>query len=535
MSCTHDRGTRAAHQQSVATLASSNGPSRQKLDAVTGSLAFSSAVANTIPTSSPTSTVHVDITKKPVANGDSHIMSPKGKADTLKPLRQHLGMGVQPAAEETPSTTNEDPSTVNLSSQSSCLPVSHFNDKILSMPPNTINSVENAVESCYSFAEKDGNDASDSKVRSLCTDMSTISIDRNTVNEHLGIMRPSDSLPDSALMKMSGYKVSQQYHDDQSRESLMSPATVKPHKLSDEVFVSREQLDWRTDQKTPTALDASLQEDEDVLSFDNQRLNDPEVVCRSSYLPNSANSHLVSTHSRSNSLQHKEAFSAFGLNADPQLVDDKVSEGLRQNSSSVPVISNGYLEKMGRSSVGSDRTAEHSFLPSNDDRAKPLRRLHGDADIDGAIDAGESSIISNILSMDFDAWDDSLPLPQNFAKLLGEADKEPLSLKTSSSWKVPNQNQSRFTFARQEEPKHQAYDFERSVGAIGQSPNNRAFGQSFTEIRDPFLDKPGIGNGFYPSSFEESDNFLRNPSAFSSNRLPGEYHFMTRKYFSCFA
>ncbi|WOH15157.1 hypothetical protein DCAR_0934694 [Daucus carota subsp. sativus] len=41
-----------------------------------------------------------------------------------------------------------------------------------------------------------------------------------------------------------------------------------------------------------------------------------------------------------------------------------------------------------------------------------------------ADEMGESSIISNILSMDFDLWDEALPSPQNLVKLPGETDKQ---------------------------------------------------------------------------------------------------------------
>ena len=73
-----------------------------------------------------------------------------------------------------------------------------------------------------------------------------------------------------------------------------------------------------------------------------------------------------------------------------------------------------------------------------------------------ADEMGESSIISNILSMDFDLWDEALPSPQNLVKLPGETDKQFGPLGAMNMKKVQNSNQSRFSFAREE---HQASNF----------------------------------------------------------------------------
>ncbi|KAL1802278.1 hypothetical protein ACET3Z_030925 [Daucus carota] len=55
---------------------------------------------------------------------------------------------------------------------------------------------------------------------------------------------------------------------------------------------------------------------------------------------------------------------------------------------------------------------------------------------------GESNIISNILSMDFDSWDESLALPQNLVKLPGETDKQFGPLCATNMKIVQNSNQS---------------------------------------------------------------------------------------------
>lgn len=511
------RGMRAVNP--VAISASSNGTSKQKPDTIGGSSAFSSAVANT----SPAIALHGDAVKKPISNDDGQAMYGKVKSDQsdpLKPLRQHIGMDSRNSAEIL-ATPIED-HAVSLSSQSSCPPLIKSNDKGLSMPPKVINSVDGNEQSRVSSPDKD-NIATDVKMQNLCCDMSAINIDRNTKDENTGVFRPSNLFSDNGTINMPGHQG--QYYADQSREPLMSPATGKSVTSTNELFVSREKLDLRADPQTQAATDASPQEEDDILSFDNQRLKDPEVVCHSSYLPNSANSFHVPNLSRSHSLQHSEALASLNLNADSQIVDKKVSDGLHRHSSSTSVMSNGYPKKFIRNSAGPDRAVEHPLLLSSEGKGNHMGRLQGDADTHVATDTGENSIISNILSMDFDTWDESLALPQNLVKLLGENNTEPSSMKMSSARKVQNNNQSRFSFARQEEARNQAFDVDRSFSVFGHLPKNDFLNLEFAENGDP-LEKLGNRNGFYSGSFEESDNFSSNPSVFSSNKHSGECHWL---------
>lgn len=64
---------------------------------------------------------------------------------------------------------------------------------------------------------------------------------------------------------------------------------------------------------------------------------------------------------------------------------------------------------------------------------------------------GESGIISNILTMNLDAPEGSLTSLHNLVNLLGETDKECSLLKVPSSRKSHEKNQSRFSFAQQED------------------------------------------------------------------------------------
>lgn len=493
----------AVNQPSVATSVSSNGPSKQKPDTISSTLAFSSAVINT----SPATALHGVAVKKPMLNDEGQDLFSKSRLDSLKPLRQHIGVGNRNTAEIlTP--PNED-HAASLSSQSSSSPL----DDEEFIPPKAINSVDSSEHSRVSSPDKDII-ATDVKVQNLCSDLSAVNIDRNIKNENSGAFGPRNVLHDNGLINMPRIQGLQNYCDDQSLDSTAAGKSVTS---TNELFVSREKLDLRADSQTQVGTDASSQEEDDVLSFDSQRLKDPEVVCNSSYLTNSANSFHIPNLSRSHSLQHSDGFVSLNLNSD---LDNSAIDSLHRHSSSTSVLCNGYSEKLVRKPAGPERSAEHSFMLSNEGKGSHIDGLQSDDDSHAATVTGENNIISNILSMDFDTWDESLALPQNLVQLLGENDLEPSSMKTSSSRKVQNNNQSRFSFARQEESRNQAFDIEHSFSAFGHLQKQHSFNQDFVDNRDP-LEKLRNRNGFYPGSFEESDNFSSHPSVLTSNKNSG--------------
>ncbi|URE48824.1 RNA recognition [Musa troglodytarum] len=113
---------------------------------------------------------------------------------------------------------------------------------------------------------------------------------------------------------------------------------------------------------------------------------------------------------------------------------------------------------------------------------------------------GESSIISDILSLDVDPWDDSSNTVNNFASLLGETEKQERSFKLLSSWKSNNSNQSRFSFARQE-----------SQGNIVQPITSEVYAQKFcSSSHDSY--ESGLQNGILFNTFEAPNtSVMSNP------------------------
>ncbi|XP_020574431.1 uncharacterized protein LOC110020616 isoform X2 [Phalaenopsis equestris] len=121
------------------------------------------------------------------------------------------------------------------------------------------------------------------------------------------------------------------------------------------------------------------------------------------------------------------------------------------------------------------------------------------------IDSGERSIISNMLSLDFDPWDDSVHSSDNLAKFLSGMGKKVGS--SALSWKLQNNNQSRFSFARQE---NLANDF--SLAASHAEKSSSSTQESFKDA-------------YYNNSLHDttggSSVFLKNSSLSSSNNPAG--------------
>ncbi|CAK7331670.1 unnamed protein product [Dovyalis caffra] len=501
-------GMRASNQPQATSLTYSNGPSKPKPDTSCGVLAFSSAVAST----SQTSTLHSDVGRRVTCNEESRSVNGKGKLD-LKTAKHHVGLDCQAAALEKP-VINDSTATVTLSSQLSSPLPSKYNGWDLDVLPNVANSTDETQQSRES--DKEGISIPNGNFQNLLSGHSSMRVDSNTRSELSGVIR-TGSLPDGSMIKSPGNQVLQPPYAEQYCKPLTPLATERTGALENVVCASNEQLDWRTDEPKHAVRSTVSEVEEDILAFGNQRLKDPEV----SHLPNLASSPHVPNHSRSNSLQHSEPFGSASLSSNPQYADNRVGDLSLLHSSSNCITSNGYPEKLVSRSAFSDRNIEHSFSLPNGVEGKNVERSLGDADSNGALDVGESSIISNILSLDLDSWDDSLTSPQNLAKLLSETDKQPSSLKMSSSWKVQNNNnQSRFSFARQEELRSQTLGVDPSFNVFGKLPKNYSSNQDFGENRNSYLGKLGNGNSFSSSSFDEPENFPFGPSAFSSNRPP---------------
>ncbi|KAK7262378.1 hypothetical protein RJT34_29949 [Clitoria ternatea] len=489
-----------------------NGPSRAKPDTVSSTLAFSTAVTSSIQAS--------DVTKRLTSSdGSQSLVIPRVKSELPKLSKQYSNStdSLVSAGEKT-LASDVSSLPVNLNSQLS-LPISRESDGSCTTA-STINST-NITEQSHNSGPEDAMIATNEEIQNLSNELSSINFDGNA--EHDGVTKPSSPPADFMLIKSQIQGL--QYNVDRFRDGTTN---VVGKATDNGVCNSKEECDWRLDSQS-RVVSVSAEADDDITSFDNQRLKDPEVVCRS-YLPNPTSFLHVSNHSSPSLLPHGDPCTA--VNAGSLSVDDRVHEESILHASSI--LCNGYPEKLvsgspygllhderngqGIGKVVSEAVTASSYGLIHDERnGRSIGRIVGEAitaGCDAAMDKGESSIISNILSMDFDAWDDSLTSPHNLAKLLGDkTDSQSVPLKKSSSWKVQSNNQSRFSFARQEESKIQTFDAHASYG-VNQPQTNHTVIHNFLE-RDMYTDKLGIASGF--PNFEEAENMGSLHSILSSN------------------
>ncbi|KAE8732285.1 hypothetical protein F3Y22_tig00002237pilonHSYRG01455 [Hibiscus syriacus] len=510
-------GTRALNQLQSAILSCSNGPSKQKYDTISRTPPFLSAVMSI----NRSSAVHDDVVKKP--SEEIHAMHMKGKPDLLKPLRHNGALDGQTTALEKPISPEGVPASKSFNRQVSSPPTSNYNDQGTNIPSTVTSSIfAHSEKSSITSNEKVGSISStDEKIQSLCSNVSSLTLDKTASSGHSNVVRPSSSASVHGSSSSSSSQGLQQCYTENYQEPLNSAAAGRSVTFPNSVSVSKGHYDWGSDSQTRAVVNTSSEVEEDILSFDNQRLKDPEVINRPNYMPNSPISLHLSNHSRSDSFQYDDSFDAVNLNADTAFVDNKVSDGLLFHGSGVSFLSNGYPGKYMSNSIGSGITTEGYVPPSNQWKMKQMGRFLGNAeDIVAKDETGENNIISNILSLDFDTWDESLRSPQNLAKLMGDtAKQQSSSLKFSSPGKAPNNNQSRFSFARQEDSEYHPFDIESLCSVFGQMPQNQLLSQDFAESRDLYLSKFGSSNGLPPGNIDEYNKFSGNPSMFSSNKL----------------
>ncbi|KAJ8768847.1 hypothetical protein K2173_023751 [Erythroxylum novogranatense] len=482
-------GMRASNQPQVGS-AYSNGLTKPKPDTASSTLALSMPVAST----AQVSTLHIDIGGKATWDEECEVTNGKSEQDMLKPVKKFVngdGQATEPEKLATTAYTTTVSST-NLSS---------MNDWD-TIAPNMGSSIVHNVDSCT--AEEDEITATDRKLQNLCSDMSTLRVDNSIRNEISGSSRSSSSLSEYTMVKSPESLGLRHSFPEQYREHLPAPAADGPVTSVDGTGDLREQFNWRTD-PCSEAGDKSISEVEDIISFVNQRLKDPEVMTRA--MLNSANSLHLSSHSRSYSLQQNDIVGAAGMNADPLCLENRFSDHTSLHAPTNSLLPNGYPENLIGNASGLERDLTN-------EEGKDITRSQSEADSIATLHAGESSIISNILSLDLDSWDDSLTSPQNLAKLLGENDRQSSSFRVPNSWKAQNTNQSRFSFARQEDSRNQAFDVDASFSAFRQLPKNHTFSQDLIESRNLYMDKLGMVNGLSSRNFE-SESFTNGASLFS--------------------
>ncbi|KAL9284066.1 putative transcription factor C2H2 family [Arabidopsis thaliana] len=446
--------------QSLATSVTSNGSSDiQRSTSVNGTLPFSAVVANAAhgPVSSN------DILKRPSRKEESQIVMDKVKPSVLKPLQHNVVV----SGSERITAPDRDPTSNRLSSSVDSAyggrdidQPSAYSGRDIDKPSSTVSSFDAANEAVEDVPT----------VSNLLDGVACMGITMNCRDERPDITMAIGSQSDQGSIRQPGSEVSKLPDLEQCRIDSSINTDKKAISLEDRIPRTRPGWDWISDLQSQMQGSSKLQV-EDISTLDSQRPHPEEDIIHSRLLSNLSSSSLDTNHMASRSSLPCEVRGSDRLH-----------------------LPNGFGEK-------SMSSVEHSLF-ANEGRNK--------------VNNAEDAILSNILSLDFDPWDESLTSPHNLAELLGEVDQRSSTLKPSNFLKQHN-NQSRFSFARYEESSNQAYDSE-NYSIYGQLSRDKPIQESAMS-RDIYRNNLGSVNGFASNFAGGLDNFAASP-LFSSHKNP---------------
>lgn len=477
-------GTRASNNQHPpASVPSSNGPLNKKPETCNPA-AFSTAVEST----SQVPLVPAYAGKKVVHTEESGTAQEKGKIETLEPVKQHAGADPRTYTSEN-LTILVSPASSSMNSQLHSTPSMSLKDKDKHMiPTSSTNAFDISVMSTGPGFTEDSNDITDIKIQNVCPDMSSLSIGRHQKSQCIFV--------------------------DQNKEPLPFELTGEHATSADEICISREKSDLRLDTESKVTQVATPGMEDDLLTLNEQRHRDPEVIIEKFYSPNLS----LSLHSPVQPSGYSPQLTNGGgpVRANMQL--DRRTDSI-SHPSHIESSANGYLENVSNCVADSHTINRSYFRLPDESKRMHVERFQGEAPSENSstnLDIGESNIIANVLSLDFDPWNESLT-SQNLAKLLGETDDQQGSPRVSSSRKLTS-SQSRFSFAR-EEPTNPSADYQPSLNYIEQSFNHYPHGHDFPNSRNYQLDNIGTCDGFSIANNEETVGFSNSFSHLSSNKL----------------
>ncbi|KAJ6300147.1 hypothetical protein OIU76_021028, partial [Salix suchowensis] len=332
--------------------------------------------------------------------------------------------------------------------------------------------------SCITSLDEDENFHSDGDLQGLCSGLSSISTDGNLKDEYC---EPVVSERSISIHKLPKSQVSQPFVSEPLSESSILPTRS--------AFV------------------------EDLPCFDDQEVQGFEIIHNqppASSFP-SPKQHLEQSWQQGQIHQCT-------ADVHPSFLPSKLDEVAFPFRSGNTVLSNGLLDRQANDLTEWDRSINHSSVFLEVGSGKCLEEhgnlASGDCKLDQ--DTDESSIISNILSMDSGVWEDSLTSPQSLVKFLADNDTQQSSLKMPCIRKPQESSQSRFSFARQDDFSNHLSNFEYSLeNATNKSPASN----HIVENKEPWMDNYRSISSNITSV--ESNGFLsRHPftsSSFSGN------------------
>lgn len=453
-------GTHNANQQSLATSVTSNGSSDiQRTTPVNGTLAFSAVVANAAH--GPVSPSN--ILKRPLGKEENQKAVDKSKLTVLKPLQHNVVVGS--GSKRTTSPDRDSPSN-RLSSSTD----SSYDGRDIDKPSAVVNSSDDSEDGVED----------DPTVGNLSLGVSQMEITTDSRDGRPDIVTGSECDQDSN--RQSDHEVSKLPHPEQCK--IDSSVNIDEKAIPSETGVpcTRPEWDWRLDLQSQMQVSSKL-DVEDMSSLDRQRHHHEEDVTNSLFLSNSSSFILDSNHLASRSSLPCEPSGVNG--SDLRFHSDR-------GSSDRLHLPNGFGEQ-------SMFSVEHSLF-ANEGRNK--------------VSSAEDEVVSNILSLDFDPWDESLTSSHNLAELLGGVDQRSSPLKPSNLLKQQN-SQSRFSFAQ--ESSNQAFDRDNH-SIYGQFSREQPLPESVVS-RDIYRDNLGSLNGF-ASNYSGGLEYVTASPLFSSYKTP---------------
>ncbi|KAF9596955.1 hypothetical protein IFM89_014599 [Coptis chinensis] len=474
----------------TATLTCSNSPSKQYHEDCNGSVGFPLLVSR----KTSASLLHSDVGKKCWISKD-------GSANHLNKDIESSEISKTVAVKDRPKIMQDTPREardVALSGDNAghlpCLATSKDDDCIQKLQ-NSSFSLESGRQSWLAFPDKDSNAVVDGTVQTLRSGLPVTS-DSCHSSEHSDATENYSSFSNELYIP--------------SRNSLQQSY---PDPVPSDVFIPKELSYWGSESQADSLRDTFAAPDNSYLAFGEQSSNFSEI-CDPLHIPHTSNS------TKFSSCSNGDSWSSCGtsdlVGKDPQPVLAKADEATYSST----VLSNGYEENnVTTSTARLENIFEHSNLFSVVEKGKYVGGFGNNTvsfEKNISVDTGESNIISNILSIDIDAWDESLGSHHNFAKLLSETDKEFGWFKTRSSPKEQRSNQSRFSFARQGDFADEGTGSKLSTCNAGHTMNKFAAPQESQVNQNIHLHD--LRNGLSSKFFEESDGPYNGSSNISSNR-----------------
>ncbi|KAJ6803633.1 uncharacterized protein M6B38_189160 [Iris pallida] len=320
-------------------------------------------------------------------------------------------------------------------------------------------------------------------IQALCSSMSSLNTDGHLMvdhpdhNEHL-VSTTNFSSADMAKHLASSFE---QCSSENRFEDLCTVPCNQSSVLSSR-HASRGSSNWSSE--TQNQVHSSGNKTKGPLSTDDDKIHRISHVSNgasySSYLNYPLN---VASYINSFDSDVRQEASSFNADSQTTYVGRDMLQ-LRENSTL-------FTEHNSLSNFCKSRNI--SELPQNKlntEKDKSSSRYDVEANFDRStsLDVPESSIISDILSLDFDPWDHALSSANDFAKLLGRTNKEDGSL-FSTSRNSSIISQSRFSFARQDNQLNHS-------GSFREHPDTH---KSFSLLHNSYGDNHPNGNGFSKS------------------------------------